>query len=217
MSLTPVHGVIYVGIVVWSSSMITTVELIAFERDIADLFNRSEIRSPVHLSGGNEAQLIDYFVRNFNADRGDWVCGSWRMHYHALLAGVPPAEVRAQILAGRSITLTFPAHRVISSAIVGGILPIALGIALGIRRRGSDAQVHCFVGDMTATTGAYAEATRYARGHDLPITFIVEDNGISVLTDTREVWGTSPFLGLEERYFYKNSFPHAGAGVRVDF
>jgi TPP-dependent pyruvate/acetoin dehydrogenase alpha subunit len=138
----------------------TPADLIAFEADIAAAFNRAEIRSPVHLRSGGEEWLIDYFARNYDATRGDWVCGAWRTHYHCLLAGVSPDEVRAAIMAGRSITLCFPEYRVVSSAIVGGILPIALGLALGIRRRGEEAQVHCFLGDMTAMTGAYAECSR---------------------------------------------------------
>lgn len=195
----------------------TPADLIAFEADIAAAFNRAEIRSPVHLRSGGEEWLIDYFARNFSATCGDWVCGAWRMHYHALLAGVPPQEVRAAIMAGRSITLCFPEHRVVSSAIVGGILPIALGLALGIKRRGEKSQVHCFLGDMTAMTGAYAECSRYARGHNLPISWVIEDNGLSVMTNTLDAWGRSPFLGRKERCVYHNDFPHAGAGVRVDF
>jgi pyruvate dehydrogenase E1 component alpha subunit len=195
----------------------TPADLIAFEADIAERFNRAEIPHPVHLSGGNEQQLIDYFAAHHDAARGDWVCGSWRMHYHCLLAEVPSDEVRAAILAGRSITLCFLEHRVVSSAIVGGILPIAVGIAVGLRRQGSDAKVHVFCGDMTAVTGAYHEATTYARRQALPISFVVEDNGLSVMTDTQEAWGAHPGAAEEHRYFYKNKFPHAGAGVRVDF
>ena len=54
-------------------------------------------------------------------------------------------------------------------------------------------------------------------------TFIIEDNGISVLTETRKVWNTN-LLRFEETknskiksYKYKSKFPHAGAGVRVQF
>lgn len=104
----------------------------AFEQDIALTFNEGRIKAPIHLAGGNEDQLIAYFQDHFRP--GDWVATAWRSHYHALLAGVPPDEVRAKILQGRSITLTFPEYNFISSAIVGGILPIAVGIALGLKR-----------------------------------------------------------------------------------
>ena len=50
--------------------------------------------------------------------------------------------------------------------------------------------MHCFVGDMTSETGIFHESIKYSRNFDLPIRFIVEDNGKSVCTDTRIAWGT---------------------------
>jgi hypothetical protein len=57
----------------------------------------------------------------------------------------------------------------------------------------------------------------------LPIRFIVEDNGKSVCTDTREAWN-QPVLSYENpthpmvvSYKYETKYPHAGAGVRVQF
>ncbi|SRR6266446_6352924 len=197
-------------------------DLIDFEKEISDLFNAGQIRSPVHLSGGNEGYLIKYFEKRFNP--GDWVFTTWRSHYHCLLAGVPPEQVKVAILAGRSITLCFPEYRVFSSAIVGGHLSIALGVALGIRRNPNIGFlspipfVHVFLGDMTERTGVYREVVEYAYGHALPINFIIEDNGKSVLTTTYDVWGTSTHVTLQgRRYVYELPWPHAGAGVRVQF
>jgi pyruvate dehydrogenase E1 component alpha subunit len=198
----------------------TAEELIAFETEVADLFNAAKIRAPIHLYYGNEAQMIEIF-RDIGPD--DWVMCSWRSHYQCLLKGVPPAEVRAEILAGHSISLCFPKYRIVSSAIVGGILPIALGIALGIKRSGGKNRVHCFLGDMTSETGIAHETIKYATNHDLPIRFIVEDNAKSVCTDTRETWN-QPKLTYQDRrdarvvyYQYQTKYPHAGAGVRVQF
>ena len=194
----------------------TADELIAFEAEIAERFNAGEIRAPVHLSGGNEQQLISYFADRFRP--GDWVCSNWRSHYHALLAGVPPEAVHAAIMAGRSITLCFPEHRVISSAIVGGIVPIALGLAVGEKRAGTSARAHCFVGDMTERGGAYHEAAEYAFGHDLPLSFVIEDNGKSVGTPTMEVWGTGTGRDNHcEHHLYELPWPHAGSGRWIKF
>lgn len=205
----------------------------AFEQRVADKFNAGEIRAPVHLAGGNEEQLIDYFAREYSAERGDWVCGAWRTHYHCLLAGVDPERLMSDIVAGRSITLTYPDHRIVTSAIVGGVLPIALGLALAEKmkwrqRRSSGlveapvARVHAFVGDMTQRTGAYHEANEYAWGHDLPLNFVLEDNGKSVGTPTAEVWGDacSNYTDLGARWFrhkHSNHWPHSGAGRWVNF
>jgi TPP-dependent pyruvate/acetoin dehydrogenase alpha subunit len=198
----------------------TPEDLIAFETEIADIFNAGKIRAPVHLYYGNETQMIEIF-RDVKPE--DWVLCSWRSHYQCLLKGVPREEVKAEILAGRSISLCFPKYRVLSSAIVTGVLSISVGLALGIKRRGEKARVHCFVGDMTAETGSFHECLKYSTNHQLPIRFVVEDNGKSVCTDTRETWN-QPVLSYENSrhplvtyYKYQTKYPHAGAGQRVQF
>lgn len=198
----------------------TKEELIEFEEEIAALFNAGKIRAPIHLYYGNEEAII----RVFRAIRAqDWVFCSWRSHYQCLLKGVPKNRVRDEILAGRSISLCFPEQRVFSSAIVGGVLPIAVGAAMSIKQRGEDAKVYCFMGDMTAETGIAHESIKYSRNHRLPIHFIVEDNAKSVCSDTRETWN-QPRLSYEDvndeyisYYRYETKYPHAGAGVRVQF
>ena len=199
---------------------LTAEQLVAFEDKVAGLFNEAKIRAPVHLYSGNESQMIDVFR---DVQPQDWVFCSWRSHYQCLLKGVPEDEVLAEIMAGHSISLCFPQHRIYSSAIVGGVLPIAVGAAMAIQRRGESAAVHCFLGEMTAETGIAHESMKYARNHGLPIRFIVEDNGKSVCTDTREAW-RQPVLSFEGRqdaqvhyYRYETRYPHAGAGQRVQF
>jgi len=198
----------------------TVESLIDFESEIAEIFNLGEIRAPVHLYHGNELNLIKIFEK---VHQNDWVFCSWRSHYQCLLKGVPPEEVKAAILEGKSISLCFPNHRVFSSAIVGGQLPIATGTALAIKRAGGTERVWCFLGDMTAETGIAQTCFYYSLNHNLPISFIVEDNSLSVLTETREVWGSSK-LRFETGtlpnvifYKYRSKYPHAGAGQRVQF
>lgn len=200
--------------------MLTKEQLIDFETQLAEEFNRGKIPHPIHLSDGNEAQLIEVF--NSITDN-DWVFCSWRSHYQCLLKGVPQAELLEAISTGRSMALTFPDYRIYSTAIVGGQLPQALGVASALKRMGRNEVVWCFVGDMTAETGVAQTVFQYAWNWDLPINFIIEDNGKSVLTNTREVWNSTK-LRFEEsmnpkvRYFkYQSKYPHAGAGVRVQF
>jgi pyruvate dehydrogenase E1 component alpha subunit len=199
---------------------VTAQDLIDFETEIAACFNAATIRAPIHLYYGNEERMIEIF-RVVKPE--DWVFCSWRSHYQCLLKGVPPAELKAEILAGHSISLCFPKQRVVSSAIVGGIIPIAVGAAMGLKRRGEPGRVHCFAGEMTAETGIFHEAVKYSVNHQLPIRFIVEDNGKSVCTDTREAWA-QPTLTYENNdhplvssYKYQTKYPHAGAGQRVQF
>jgi TPP-dependent pyruvate/acetoin dehydrogenase alpha subunit len=71
---------------------------------------------------------------------------------------------------------------------------------------------------MSAETGIFHECVKYAQGHDLPITFVVEDNGMSVETPTREVWGNNAEYGNKViRYKYERTWPHQGSGKWVTF
>jgi pyruvate dehydrogenase E1 component alpha subunit len=194
-------------------------QLIAFETDIADCFNNSKIKAPVHLYDGNEEQMIDIFK---NVKKEDWVFCTWRSHYQCLLKGVPQEQVKQDILDGKSITLCYPEYNIYSSAIVTGNIPIATGTALDIKRKSGTNHVWCFVGDMTSETGTFFENWKYAINHDLPITFIIENNGKSVCTETNKVWNTNElFFSKETRkiiyYEYQTKYPHAGAGKRIQF
>ena len=198
----------------------TKEDLVKFEEEIAELFNAAKIYAPVHLYYGNEEQIIKVFE---SVRSQDWVFCSWRSHYQCLLKGVPPKEIKEEIIAGRSISLCFTDYQIYSSALVGGSLPVAVGTAIAIKRKDEDSKVYCFMGDMTSETGIAHECIKYSRNHQLPIHFIIEDNSKSVCTDTRETWNVSS-LSYEEKhdsnityYHYETKYPHAGAGTRVMF
>lgn len=196
--------------------MMTAQELIDFESGIAEEFNAGKIRYPIHLDNGNEDALIDIFK---SVKPQDWIFGSWRLHYKALLKGVPPEELRAAIYRGESMALRFDEQRVYGSAIVGGTVPIALGVALAIKQRGKDERVWLFVGDMSAESGIVYEVIKYAANFYLPLTVVIEDNGVSVCTKTVDAWGfiTPSISKYTIRYEYRSKYPHAGAGKRIQF
>jgi pyruvate dehydrogenase E1 component alpha subunit len=194
-------------------------ELNKFETKVADSFNSGLIKSPVHLYDGNEEQIIKVFE---NVKNKDWIFCTWRSHYQCLLKGVPEDQLFNDILKGKSITLCYPEYNIYSSAIVTGSIPIATGVALDIKRKQQNNHVWCFVGDMASETGTFFENYKYALNHDLPITYIIEDNNISVCTDTRKVWNcdTLAFNHNEKKviyYNYRSKYPHAGAGKRIQF
>lgn len=183
-------------------------DLIAFEKRVAEAFANKQCKGPVHLSGGNEEQLIEIFK---GIPKDAWVVSTYRSHYHALLHGINPDWLFNEILEGRSMNIHNPQHRFISSAIVGGCLPIAVGLAA------AGAEVHCFLGDMAATTGAFHEASMYAFGHGLPVSFYIEDNGYSTNTPTDECWGNERRKSYVLRYHYKRQHPHVGVEKWVQF
>ncbi len=196
-------------------------DLIDFENSIAALYEEGKIRSPVHLRGGNETILIDIFKIIRPQDR---ICTTWSSHLECLLHNVPKEELTESILNNKSITLCFAKYKVISSAIVGGICSIACGFALAAKLKNIDEVTYCFIGDMTFLTGAAQEIIRYSDNHNLPIKFIVADNGLSVKTPTKTVWNLqeddiskicSQFRNVIY-YKYKNTWPHSGINKFVN-
>ena len=201
-------------------NLLTKQELIDFEQDIAETFNSGLIKAPIHLYSGNEEQMTEIF-NNVNED--DWVFCSWRSHYQCLLKGVPKDILKQDIIDGKSITLCYPEFKIYSSAIVTGNIPIATGAAFDIKRKAKHNHVWCFVGDMTSETGTFYENHKYAVNHDLPITYIVEDNGKSVCSDTLAVWNIEELSYSKKDipkviyYKYETKYPHAGSGKRIQF
>jgi TPP-dependent pyruvate/acetoin dehydrogenase alpha subunit len=195
--------------------VLTSEDLINFEEMIVKHWEDAKIRGPIHLSEGNEEQLIEVFKR---IKSNDWVFSTWRSHYHALLKGVCPIWIEDEILKGKSITLCNSDEKLYSSAIVGGTLSIALGVAKSLKDNGSDEKVWCFIGDMSFESGIFYEVHKYARNFDLPLYFVVEDNDVSTYTPTEATWNTKRDIPSDVVYYkYKSKFPHYGTGKWIAF
>lgn len=212
--------------------MITKQELIDFQAEIEEVYKTGVIRGPIHLRDGGEDELISLF-KYIKED--DYVFSTWANNRHALLKGVPRESVKARILEGRSMAMNFPEHRFYTSAIVGGIASIAVGVALGLKRNQSNNHVYVFLGDMAFQAGIVHESIRYSIYNNLPIRFVVEDNGKSVDTPTRQAWGNDKFAVIDLADYYnkqsikymgkhivgvfmfESKYPHSGVGQFVSF
>ena len=188
----------------------------SFVDKIAEHHDAGRLPFALHLPGGNEEQLIDIFS---NINEGDYVLSTHRNMYHALLHGLPPEEVEEKILNGRSMFMFDRERNFYVSAIIGGPVAIAVGIAWALKRKGSDQRVWCFLGDGTEDTGHFAEAVRYVNGFDLPCTFIIEDDCMAVEAPKERRWGTNEDLEWPScviRYHYTKTRPHIRTGNFAD-
>lgn len=202
---------------------LTKDDLVKFEREIAGIFATGVIRAPVHLRSGREDELIRIFRENAIGD-DDYVFGFWDSHELALLKGVPREDVKQAIIQGKSISLCFPEYKVLCSGIVGSLMGTAAGVAWALKNQGKKGKVYLFCGEMSSETGSFHEAVKYVYNFDLPAKFIVCDNGLSVMTKTREVWGSEePWFKATKYeskiiYFkYVNGYPHSGLGKLIKF
>jgi pyruvate dehydrogenase E1 component alpha subunit len=193
----------------------TEEKLIRFEQSIVDIWEAGKIKGPVHLSNGNESSLIEIFKR---IKETDWVFSTWRSHYHWVLKGLSADYATEIIKEGKSITMCEHEERFYASAIVGGTLPIALGVASAIKKDGGDDKVWVFVGDMSFESGIFYEVHKYARNFDLPLYFVVEDNGVSTYTPTDATWNIKREIPSDViHYTYKSKYPHYGSGKWIAF
>lgn len=188
-------------------------KLNAFTESIVDLYENSKIKAPIHCCGGeDQAEALIEIFKFYK--KGDWIFSTWRSSWHWLLSGRDPEKLKDQIVSGYSMHVYD--DKFFTSAIVGGIAPIAIGVAWALKQKESENRVLCFLGDGAYECGIVYESIKYAERNDLPIVFIIEDNGLSVNANTQEIWG------LEKKdktlvYKYIRKFPHAGTGKYIMF
>jgi TPP-dependent pyruvate/acetoin dehydrogenase alpha subunit len=120
----------------------TKQQLIDFSARVADRYIKENRRIMFHLSGGNEDQLLDIFKE---IQEGDYVLSTHRNHYHALLHGIPEKELEERVLEGRSMYIFDRKRNFFTSAIIGGTVAIAAGIAWALKRKRSSQRVWCFI------------------------------------------------------------------------
>lgn len=208
---------------------ITKQELIEFEKNIAATYLSAKIRGPIHLRSGAEDILIKIF-KEIKDD--DYVFCTWANHLECLLKGVPSELVRQRILDGHSMAMNFPEFNFYTSAIVGGTCAIATGTAYALKKQNKPNRVYAFIGDMTFLTGIATESIRYSINYDLPLTWIIADNNLSVSTPTREVWKEDIDELVKywqekiekqnsqtrlKHYKFSNSYSHSGVGAFISF
>jgi pyruvate dehydrogenase E1 component alpha subunit len=185
---------------------ITKQKLVAFEKYIAKLYNKGKIKYPVHLAGGNEDTLMSIF-KDYKPN--DWIFSTWRSHFHWILSGRDIKELKRQIIEHGSMHIFD--KKFFTSAIVGGIAPIALGVAKALKMKNSPDKVWCFLGCAGARCGISMECIEYAIGQDLPIIFVIEDNDRCVRASTSATWGKRNGQGKIIHYQYERLYHHAGS------
>ena len=157
-----------------------------FEEIVGDGVRSGAIHGEMHLAIGHEAIAvgIEPLVR-----RGDAIISTHRPHLHALVAGVDPCVLLAELYErdgglsggkGGHMHLFDPDHNFMCTGIVGASAPLALGYAYERMLRESDEIAICVIGDGAANHGTFAESLNMAALYDLPVIFIVEDNGYAI-------------------------------------
>jgi len=154
-----------------------------FEEKCAELYGQGKIRGFLHLYIGEEAVAVGAFQALRPEDA---IVATYREHGQALVRGIPARAVMAEMYGkatgcsrgrGGSMHLFEAATRFYGgNAIVGGGLPLAVGLALAHKLRGERSIAACFFGDGAVAEGEFHESLNLAALWRLPVLFLCENN-----------------------------------------
>ena len=178
-----------------------------FEEECASQYMRGLIRGFLHLYIGEEAVAVGT-ISSLNED--DYIVSHYRDHGHALARKLDPNGIMAELMGkstgvsggrGGSMHLFDVSKGFMGGyAIVGGQLPIAVGLATSIDYLSEDRVVMCFFGDGAVNEGYFHEALNLASLWKLPVVFILENNlyGMGSHIDRTHATGHNLYLSADE-------------------
>jgi len=153
------------------------------EEKSVELYSKQKIRGFLHLYIGEEAAGVGA-MRALRED--DNIVATYREHGQALVRGIPAGEIMAEMYGkangcsggrGGSMHLFSAKRRFYGGhAIVGGGLPIAVGLALADKMKGEARVTACFFGDGATDEGEFHESLNLAALWKLPVLFLCENN-----------------------------------------
>jgi pyruvate dehydrogenase E1 component alpha subunit len=154
-----------------------------FEERCAEAYAMGKIGGFCHLYIGQEATGTGA-ISLLRPD--DYVITTYRDHAQAIARGISPRAVMAELFGkaagcshgkGGSMHLFSREHNFLGGhGIVGANIPIATGVAFGIKYRGGDQVCLCFFGEAAVNNGAFHEALNMAGLWKLPVIYVIENN-----------------------------------------
>ncbi|MFB2772404.1 pyruvate dehydrogenase (acetyl-transferring) E1 component subunit alpha [Pelatocladus sp. BLCC-F211] len=154
-----------------------------FEDKCAELYGAMKIRGFLHLYNGEEAVAVGV-MQVLRPE--DAIVATYREHGQALVRGIPMTTVMAEMFGkqegccrgrGGSMHLFDKERRFYGgNAIVGGGLPLAVGLALADKKLGRQQVTCCFLGDGAVAEGEFHESMNLAALWQVPVLFVCENN-----------------------------------------
>ncbi|GAB4520586.1 MAG: alpha-ketoacid dehydrogenase subunit alpha/beta [Anaerolineales bacterium] len=159
-----------------------------FEETVLENFPKGVFHGTTHTYLGQEANAAGILT---HLQPEDIVFSNHRCHGHFLAYGGDPRALFAEMMgkptgvcAGRGGSQHLQWRNFYSNGIQGGIVPVATGMALAEKRKGSRALAVCFLGDGTLGQGVIYESFNLAALWGAPVLYVVEDNRIAQTTPT---------------------------------
>jgi pyruvate dehydrogenase E1 component alpha subunit len=186
------------------------------EESVYQKFHEAKIGGYLHRYDGMEA-LVAGVIPQLEIP-GDYVLCTYRDHAHALACGTPAKAVMAELMGratgcalgkGGSMHLTDPERGFLGGdGIVGGPVPISLGVGYALKYRGTNNICVCYFGDGAMNQGGVHESFNMVGLYKLPILYILENNQYAM--------GTSVERSTGQPDFVLKAKAHGIAGEQVD-
>src|SRR5438552_2453270 len=177
------------------------------EEEIARIYPSDKIKSPVHLSIGQEAVAVG-ICDPLRPD--DVVSGTYRSHAAYIAKGGDLPAMFGELFGkdtgcargkGGSMHIVGMDQYILgTSAVVGTTIPIAVGYALALQREDKHRVVAAFFGDGGTEEGVFYESLNFAALHQLPVLFVCENNGYAIHTHISKRWATTRLCERVETY-----------------
>ncbi len=165
-----------------------------FEDRTFEAYMERKIGGFLHLYTGQEAVATGVLekARTGQGEKNDYVITGYRDHVHAIKTGAPAREVMAELYGketgssrgrGGSMHIFDPSQNFMGGyALVGQPFPLAAGLAMGCKHKGTDQIAICFLGDGANNQGTFHETMNMAKIWNLPVLFVCENNGYAIGT-----------------------------------
>jgi pyruvate dehydrogenase E1 component alpha subunit len=186
-----------------------------FEEACPKLYSQGKMGGFLHLYSGQEAVGVGA-AHAIHSD--DYMIAAYREHGLILAKGAHPNEIMAELFGkatgcsrgkGGSMHMFDPSLRFMGGyGIVGGHLPLAVGLGYSILYRESDEVVICLFGDGATNQGVFHEAMNMAALYRVPVIFLCENNGYGI--------GTAVNRASSMGQLYKKSCAYETPGIKVD-
>jgi len=167
------------------------------EERIAEVYPTDKIKSPVHLSIGQEAISVGVCDA---LDRNDVVSGTYRGHAMYLAKGGDLKAMMAELYGkstgcasgrGGSMHMISSEENILgTSAIVGTTIPLGVGYSMALKKQKKPGIVAIFMGDGATEEGVFYESINFAALHKLPVLFVCENNSYAIYTNIKKRWSS---------------------------
>ncbi len=181
-----------------------------FEEKICEVYHTDVVKSPVHLSIGQEAVAVGVCEA---LKESDYVSNTYRCHATHIAKGGDLNKMMAELYgkldgcaggkAGSMHLVEISKGILGASAVVATTIPVAAGYGWALKRDGKNQIIAAFFGDGATEEGVFTETINFAALHKLPVLFICENNRLAIHNPLERRWAKDAICERMETYGIK--------------